>query len=930
MNNAINDELQFSCSMCYYSCSTNKQLMTHMVHHHSSDPKFKIKCTESGCGCTYKKWKSFRQHLYRKHRVNLQDMISYNSINAEIVCNNDNDNAACSEMRAMWKNIKEKHVLIIYCCISILIYIETNADADIASIDAKEYLIQCAAEFVIHIREECNISVKAMETIIDGITNLVDIYTSILLEQIQKKQHVSNCSIQYEDINSIFKEEYPTSIIFSSVRTKSSLDEFLIEKLNMVPSVNVAVAKSIQWKKRKNLAPKIVKATCNAQVVSVIENLKNLLNNEQVRSSIHGNYHGGQIMRTVLDGSYYQENSVFSKNENALAIIFYYDDLTMTNIVGANAKAHKQSMFYWTLANIHPTVRSSLDVVQLYAVVKTEYLKKSGALAKLLKPFINDIRILQTSGITIDIGGGKTKNYKGSLLFCAGDTPALAVLGGFKESTAAYRLCRSCTATNQTWKSGLCDHQFIPRNMTSHENILNIINDTTISPPAKAFWQKYDGVNNRSPLMDIDHFDITTCLPQDAMHVLIEGPLEIAVRYYLMYCIKSRKLFTIRDLNEKLSAFDFKHLKKDKPALIEPYHLEPSSTLRQSAAQLLALAHTVPFLIGEWIIPFKDTDLEEHISCYTRILQITNLCLAFEVHIILIDILTLMIESFISTFRDLYPNSLVPKFHYLVHIPRYIRLFGPSRQQSCFRFEGNHAYFKYLMPVVRNFKNVALTVAYRHQARLCSKLNSCPGMPNKKFLYQGDTVMPGKSVSLDAHTYRNLFYNFIMESERSNCQMIKTPKIVFYGATLLPKSIVLLESNVDNMPVFGEIDEILIYNDKKLLLISLLETIMYEPKLNAYYIVKSGNNEKIVFNIKDLIFPHDLSSFIILNKTYVPLLYHERTEFYGVTLHTKNNESDTLICVKKFRCVKNILVFKPNVLNDTHIKGLHPLKKYTL
>ena len=30
---------------------------------------------------------------------------------------------------------------------------------------------------------------------------------------------------------------------------------------------------------------------------------------------------------------------------------------------------------------------------------------------------------------------GSMKNFKGSLLFCAGDTPASALLGGFKEST---------------------------------------------------------------------------------------------------------------------------------------------------------------------------------------------------------------------------------------------------------------------------------------------------------------------------------------------------------------------------------------------------------------------------------------------------------------------------------------------------------------
>jgi len=41
--------------------------MKHIVRYHRHDPRFKVKCTQNGCGATYQKWKSFRQHLFRKH-----------------------------------------------------------------------------------------------------------------------------------------------------------------------------------------------------------------------------------------------------------------------------------------------------------------------------------------------------------------------------------------------------------------------------------------------------------------------------------------------------------------------------------------------------------------------------------------------------------------------------------------------------------------------------------------------------------------------------------------------------------------------------------------------------------------------------------------------------------------------------------------------
>ena len=41
--------------------------MQHIIRHHQHDPKFKVQCKQIGCGRSFTKWKSFRQHLFRKH-----------------------------------------------------------------------------------------------------------------------------------------------------------------------------------------------------------------------------------------------------------------------------------------------------------------------------------------------------------------------------------------------------------------------------------------------------------------------------------------------------------------------------------------------------------------------------------------------------------------------------------------------------------------------------------------------------------------------------------------------------------------------------------------------------------------------------------------------------------------------------------------------
>lgn len=550
------------------------------------------------------------------------------------------------------------------------------------------------------------------------------------------------------------------------MRSKKALDKVLVEKLNLVLAQEHVISSGPQWKKKRRgtqIVREIRDVHHNAYIVPFLDNLKNLLQNEEIRLNVENpKLHENGIFRTVLDGSYYRENALSQNYNNTLAIIFYYDDLGIANPLGSAAKTHKMSMFYWTLANIYPEFRSTSNAIQLYAIVKTEYLKKPYALEIILQPFISDIKKLQTDGIDI-IVNGDIKNYKGFLLFCSADTPAAAMLGGFKESVSAYRLCRSCMVTTDQWKNHFRESNFPARHKIEHEEHIAAVTDSSITNAAKTFWQKAYGVNKKSPLMEI--IDVTQCFPQDVMHVLIEGPVQITCKFFLRYCIFHLNLFTLDNLNNSIVNFDFKHFENDKPALVQREHLADDGVLRQSAGQMITLAHTLPFLIGEWIIPYDSEDLNKHIHCFVTLLQIINVCSAYEITDESVNYLARMIEIFICSFNDLFPETIVPKFHFLIHLPRYIRLFGPARQFSCFRFEATHAYFKGLVPVVKNFKNLALTLSYRHQVRLCSRLSSRPGMPSKKFLYEGDNVTPGQTVLLRNLSYARIFRGIIEEAD---------------------------------------------------------------------------------------------------------------------------------------------------------------------
>ena len=80
---------------------------------------------------------------------------------------------------------------------------------------------------------------------------------------------------------------------------------------------------------------------------------------------------------------------------------------------------------------------------------------------------------------------------------------------------------------------------------------------------------------------------------------------------------------------------------------------------------------------------------------------------------------------FLATFAEVFgANHVTPKFHFLVHYPRMILMYGTLQHLWCMRFEAKHQYFKSIITSVRNYINVTATVAKRHQLKECYELRA--------------------------------------------------------------------------------------------------------------------------------------------------------------------------------------------------------------
>lgn len=169
-------------------------------------------------------------------------------------------------------------------------------------------------------------------------------------------------------------------------------------------------------------------------------------------------------MKSILDGDYYRAHPFFSSVRNSIAIILYYDELEVVNPLGS--RTHKLGMFYWILANIYAELRSTLRSINLYAIVRYSYVVKFG-IDKILNGFVESVKTLQNDGVTVIING-ENKTYRGSLLAVTADYPAAGLVGGFKRSVSATKLCRRCLTDQEDWKVYFQEHNFILRSMEQH------------------------------------------------------------------------------------------------------------------------------------------------------------------------------------------------------------------------------------------------------------------------------------------------------------------------------------------------------------------------------------------------------------------------------------------------------------------------------
>lgn len=545
------------------------------------------------------------------------------------------------------------------------------------------------------------------------------------------------------------------------------------------------------------------------------------------------------LIEDFCDGAIFQSHPLFSTDPKSLQIIAYYDELEVVNPLGSHTKKHKLGIIFFTLANIKPCFRSQLKVMNLALVATTPIIEKYG-LDRILEPFISDLNLLTTTGITVEINGSPML-FKGALLAFLADNLASNDLGGFKKSFSfSYRWCRTCLVTAESLLDGFVSTDYELRTLDSHLKHIESINGA-----ASSHYSKTYGINRKSALLTVNYFSFFGGgLPHDAMHDLLEGiaPLEIKNLLHFHICIN--KSFTLAEYNDRLINFNYGYSDTDKPIPILSRILNSEQGLKSSASEMLTLLRILPFLVADRI-PEND----EHWKCFLFLRKVADIILCPVVSESIAASLTFLIKEHHSLFVHLYGESAyIPKLHFLLHYPDQMVAVGPMIRTWTMRHEAKLSFFKKASRL-SNFKNISLSLANNHQRWMCYEMASGKLINNP--------LQCGPAKFGDGRSFVRDEPEEIKDCIEKTCLHVNEATPVYRPAWVCRQSTIYKEKafviiKSDGLdPIFGRIDDVLVIDvDYVMFVLSVVNILHFDDHFHAYAI--SVTATKKLLSLSDL------------------------------------------------------------------------------
>ena len=752
------------CDMCNFNTNSSKLLAYHLIRKHKNDPTFRVKCCASDCKYTTKSWSGFKSHFSRKHRY--IGGITHEAVNDPA---GQNGNPAGVEQLG----------------------IDTSAES---------VKMQCAA-FALKLMARHKLPATAVDDILETTASFITYAGELTAANAEaniaeKLKELSTSKLRLSYMQRSCGYQHPREVV---------LGHSYIRKKGM-----------------------LVKVKNCGYVIPMEKAIEQYLQKPEIWSEIiSGHESQSDMMLDFCDGNMVKSDGYIRTHQPCLMFAINTDSIEIVNPIGTHVKKNKLDVFYWTLLNLKPALRSKWCNIQLFALCKTVYLKQYG-MDKIMDNFIQTMQQL-FNGMFIKVGATNHKVY-GKLIVGIADTPAAAFLGNTKQSSSfSHRFCRTCNITSHELNTRLTVSELEERNSQLHLERCQSLQD--MPARLKPFWSKQWGLNGFSPLLKLPYINLAECLIHDPMHCLLEGIFPYATAILLQRALQE-KVININWLNTQISIFPYSYLDKDnKPEQIFKSHVVENASVKQSAASQLTLCYVLPYILRKKI----------HLDCfyknYMHLCSIVQICCSPHVSVDTAGELQELVEGYLQEFKRCYPTlGLRPKHHFLLHLPIQILRYGPLRNQWLMRFESKNNSFKNYK--VHNFINLSFSMAKSHQLRSCYDQLRMPGTNPANV--HSDGVKEGHKVQF-RRIYPALAGDFLRISNNHHDDGVyNTPEVTINGLKYRKDACLLVKTN-GNWPDFVQIRDIFVYEELKFAVCVELQTIAFEWTLNAYHVMLTNN-----------------------------------------------------------------------------------------
>ena len=352
--------------------------LKHIWNCHSFSPGFSVACPVSGCPVKFSSQRSIRTHIRTKHVSFYQQHLTHKST-LSLQSTSEQENLVCD-----FSDQNEED--------NVDLYDDLNDSSDEDEIEDSndfgnvEHMMSMVdfetniADILIELREKFGVTHAAVAHVCEKMVSLLTQEQEMRACKVRDTLKRKNVDVDSE-IEFVLNYESPYLHPLQKFSNMTTLNNFIKMKENYVAPLEVKLDDDGNDK---------------MYYIPVANTLKQLLSHDDVFGEVF-EYNlvekDEDLVTDYCDGTVFKQNEIYKRQKNALQIILYHDDFTISNPIGNKVRNNKISSFYFMLGNLKPEHRSRLKDIHLLILTNSKYVSKYGY-PVLLKGLLRDLKKL--------------------------------------------------------------------------------------------------------------------------------------------------------------------------------------------------------------------------------------------------------------------------------------------------------------------------------------------------------------------------------------------------------------------------------------------------------------------------------------------------------------------------------------------------------